>query len=108
MRGIKRYFSTGSLKDLKSEIDLTFNYCEKTVARSSAASRRDRRLRNEAAAPVRRIHDPEAKLQRKELRPRKAARRLASAYSPALPISARIDRDRSSRVRCPKADCAAA
>src|SRR5437764_7666877 len=50
------------------------NYCEKIVARNSAANRRDRRLRNEAAVPVRRTHDPEAKLQRKEFRPRKAAR----------------------------------
>src|SRR2546430_11619077 len=62
---------TSHISDLRSqiEIDLSPNYCEKIVAKNSAANRRDPRLRNEAAVPVRRTHDPEAKLQRKEFRP---------------------------------------
>ena len=63
------------ISDFKSEIDLSLNYYEKIVARNSAANRPDRRLRNEAAVPVRRTHDLEAKLQRKEFHPHKAARR---------------------------------
>src|SRR5260370_17411156 len=74
------------ISDLRFQIDISLNYCEKTVARNSAASTRDRRLRNEAAVPVRRTHDPGAKLQRKELRPRKPPRRSPISTPPPLPL----------------------